>query len=144
RQGGVNLSNQRYIPVKDLRKFTINILKKAGLRTKDATFFGDVLIQANMEGVDSHGVSKLPVYYKRLIQKRMDAKPKIKYRNSKKGTILVDGNNGAGPVVMRHTIRKILKTIKKTGICVASVKHSNHLGSLSYYNNIFSAKGFVS
>ena len=49
----------------DLRKFTSAVLKAVGVSGKDAHIITDSLIQANLEGIDSHGISRLPVYVQR-------------------------------------------------------------------------------
>lgn len=55
-----------------LRIFTGEIFKRLGLSSKDASLASDCLVKANLRGVDSHGVSRIPIYAKRLPLKLLD------------------------------------------------------------------------
>ncbi|QQK78441.1 Ldh family oxidoreductase [Salicibibacter cibarius] len=116
-----------------LRNFSEKIFIKAGLLKDDAKIYADALIQANLEGIDSHGVSKLPIYFKRFVEGRVNAKPSIKIDHTAPGTIIADGDNGPGPIVSKRTIDASLDIMKEIGIVGVGVNNSNHFGAASYY-----------
>src|SRR5690625_1335658 len=126
--------NNKVIIKKDLlRRFSEKILIKAGLSKADAVTYSDTLIQANLEGVDSHGINKLPIYFKRLIEGRINANPSITIKPTASGIMVVDGDNGPGPIVSMRAIEASIVKAKEKGIVGVGVKNSNHFGAASYY-----------
>ncbi|WAA09008.1 Ldh family oxidoreductase [Fervidibacillus albus] len=118
---------------KDLEHFCQNVLVKLGVPSEHAYIVTDSLITANLEGVDSHGISRLAIYGKRLKDKRINPKPNIKI--DKKGTsvLLVNGDNGLGQVASFYAIQRGIELVKKTGVCAIGIRQSNHFGTASYY-----------
>lgn len=128
----------------ELKRFSTEIFEKIGLENKDAQFFSDTLVQANLEGIDSHGISKLPIYYKRILEGRIKAKPSIKINRTAPGIILVDGDNGPGPVVAKHAIDAAMEIVTETGVVSVGVNRSNHFGTASTYCRLACEKNLIS
>jgi LDH2 family malate/lactate/ureidoglycolate dehydrogenase len=128
----------------ELKRFSKEVFEKIGLSNEDASFFSDTLVQANLEGIDSHGVSKLGIYYKRIVDGRIKAKPSIGVTQTAPGIILVDGDNGPGPVVTKHAMDAAVGVVKETGTVSVGIKRSNHFGPAAAYCKLACKKNLIS
>ncbi|MDD3776746.1 MAG: Ldh family oxidoreductase [Actinomycetota bacterium] len=118
----------------DLLDYAIKFMGKLGVPKQDAKIVGDVLIAADLRGVNSHGLIRLSSYYgNRLLKKYMDPKTPWKVVKETDTTMLIDGGNGVGQVVSYHAMNKCLEKAKKANVAVVTVKHSNHYGIAGYY-----------
>lgn len=68
---------------KALKKFVEDVLVKQNVKKENAEVVADSLIRADLEGITSHGISRLPIYSKRLKEGRINPTPSIKIQ--KKG-----------------------------------------------------------
>ncbi|SEN50987.1 Malate/lactate/ureidoglycolate dehydrogenase, LDH2 family [Lihuaxuella thermophila] len=107
-------------------------MRRLGVPELDAKVTADSLVQANLEGTDSHGISRLPIYARRLMDQRINKNPDIKIERS--GSVIkVDGDNGLGQVVSYRSVQAAIPVAKETGIAGIAVHHSNHNGTAAYY-----------
>lgn len=127
------LNNHVVVSAKEAEQFCVNIFTRAGVPVEYAKIVSDSLIQANLRGVDSHGIVRIPIYLERLEKGLIDPKGKLEIVKEKGNTVLVDGNNNFGSVVGTKALRIALDKAKKTGISCVGVKNSNHFGTAAYY-----------
>lgn len=116
-----------------LQQFCYEILVKAGVSEDRANIVAESLIEADLRGVDSHGVVRTDIYLKRIEQGMMDPNSNIHITSENDSTALVDGNNNFGSVVGTEALNVALEKAKSSGISVVGVKHSNHFGTGAYY-----------
>lgn len=121
-----------YNPV-ELKIFCQHVFEKLGVPGEDAYIAADALIRANLEGVDSHGISRLAIYAKRMKEGRINAVPSIEVEKKGESVLLVNGDNGLGQIVAAHAVKEGIALAKKTGLAAVAVRHSNHFGTASYY-----------
>jgi LDH2 family malate/lactate/ureidoglycolate dehydrogenase len=125
-------SNASFYDADDLIRFVSDIFTRLGMPEADAGIAADSLVQADLEGNESHGISRLGVYAKRMREGRISAQPDI--RMKKNGSILkVDGGNGLGQVVSYRALEAAIPLAKETGILGVFVNNSNHFGTAAYY-----------
>lgn len=122
-----------HIDAADLQEFVTQLFCKAGLPPNDAAIVSDCLVQANLRGVDSHGVARIPIYIERLQRGLVKAKPKLRRTQLRPGVTMIDGDNGMGPVVGREAIMEAIALAKTAGISAVGVCRSNHFGIATYY-----------
>ena len=125
--------SERLIQVSDLKAFSKNLLTAAGVRAQDAVLVSDNLIEANLKGVDSHGVVRLDPYLTGILSGYINTNPKIHVVNETDSIVLIDGDNGLGQVVADYAVSLAIRKAKKNGIGVSSVRNSNHIGTAGYY-----------
>src|SRR4051812_42789030 len=93
-----------------LMDFTVRAFTRVGLTREDAAQMADVLVGADVRGIDSHGLPRLRMYITRLRDGLTNPNPQVKVVHETPGTLVLDGDNGSGPVVgpeaMRHCIAK--------------------------------------
>jgi LDH2 family malate/lactate/ureidoglycolate dehydrogenase len=105
----------------------------AGVPEHNAFIVAESLVQANLRGVDSHGVVRTPIYLARIKRKMVDPNAEIAVVRESESTALVDGGNNFGAVVGVHATRLALEKAGKAGAAFVGVKRSNHFGTGAYY-----------
>jgi LDH2 family malate/lactate/ureidoglycolate dehydrogenase len=137
------MSDNRIFAVKPLRQFLIQALSAVGVPVEQGKFAADNLIQADLWGIDSHGVSRFPTYLKRLREQTVNPRPHIKIDNSWPAALSVDGDNGLGAVVTVTALEAAMATAGKLGICTAGIRGSNHFGAAGYYCDMGARAHFI-
>lgn len=122
--------------VNRVRKFTEKIFKALGCSNKDAVLAADVLINADLSGVDSHGVARLAGYIRLYDLDRLNPKPQIKILHQTPSTAVIDGDRGLGLVVAPFAMKLAIKKARKVGSGWISVQNSNHFGIAGYHASL--------
>ncbi|PRY88891.1 Ldh family oxidoreductase [Mongoliibacter ruber] len=122
------------IEYQQLFDFTKRILLKIGCPETDAELAADVLLSADLRGIDSHGVARLSGYVRLWEKKRINANPNIKIVHETPSTAVVDGDAGLGLVVAPFAMRVAIEKAKNVGTGWVSVKNSNHYGIAGYHS----------
>ncbi|MCU0416254.1 MAG: Ldh family oxidoreductase [Cytophagaceae bacterium] len=116
-----------------LFEFTCSIFQAMGCPEKDATLATDVLLSADLRGVDSHGVARLSGYVRLWEAGRINANPTIRIVHESPSTAVVDGDGGLGLVVAPFAMQVAIQKAAQAGTGWVSVKHSNHYGIAGYH-----------
>ena len=119
--------------VEALRDFSNGVFAAVGLSDEDAGTVSDVLLHADLRGHASHGITRVPIYSERLKAGVVNAVPNVRITRSAPGFLVVDGDNGPGPVVSLRAMDAAVAAAKENGIAIASIGHSNHNGAGSFY-----------
>ena len=117
-----------------LKQFSKKIMLNAGLNEKEATIFADNLIEADMRGVSSHGITRLKTYAERVTKGVVATNVVPFIENDSPSFLRVNGKNGMGAPVGIQVMDFCIERAKKTGACFASVSHGNHFGCASFYS----------
>lgn len=99
----------------------------------DAKIIGELMIRADLQGSEGHGIFRLPQYIRRIKGGAVNVKPKIKVAREAAGMALIDGDNGMGHLVMRFATEKVIEKAKTAGVAWVGIKWSNHAGPASLY-----------
>ena len=116
-----------------LHYFAREIFKRLRVPPKDASKISDVLVAADLAGVESQGVARLPFYAERLSSRLVNPTPSIEMVEETASTATVDGDNGPGPVVGTKAMELAIRKAGRNGIGAVAVRKSNQLGMLGYY-----------
>lgn len=116
-----------------LFEFTKAILVKIGCPENEAQLAADVLLSADLRGVDSHGVARLSGYVRLWEKGRINAKPNIRIVHESPSTAVVDGDGGLGLVVAPYAMQVAIEKAKNAGTGWVTVKNSNHYGIAGYH-----------
>ena len=118
-----------------LKKKIIDIFKKYKLPSKHAKISADIIINAELVGASSHGLSRLKMYINRIKRKVINNSPKIKIKKISKSISLVDADNSIGFVGADLGIKQAIKNAQSSGVGMVAVKNSGHYGLSSFYAN---------
>ena len=116
-----------------LEEFTAAAMMALGLPSEDAATVATLMVQADMQGSDGHGVIRLAPYAKRILAGGINLKPNIKVVQERTAMALVDGDNGMGQLVMKKATELAIHKARTAGIAWVGSKFSNHAGPASLY-----------
>ncbi len=117
-----------------LRTFVTTVLEKVGVPAEDAAIVADVLIAADLRGVESHGVARLEAYYvSRIRAGQLDPHPVLETVRETPTSVLTDAGNGLGHPAGKKTMERVLDKAAQTGAAFGAVRNSNHFGIAGYY-----------
>lgn len=130
------MKNNTKYSSKDLREFCTNVLLKFELPFEDAALVADSLVQANLRGVDSHGVTRMGIYTDRLKKGLIDPKPQVETIKETAATALLNGKHGMGQVVASKAMKIAITKAKEAGIGFVGVMNSSHFGTAAYFSQM--------
>ena len=133
---------QRY-RAEDLHEFCCAVLEKLNVPREHAEEVGDCLVLADLRGVDSHGVIRLPVYAQRIRKNVVNARALPRVIRTHTAVALMDGDNGLGAVVGSRAMEKAIALATTAGIGFVGVRRTNHFGIASYYVQKALQQGFI-
>tara|TARA_Y100000590_G_scaffold468370_1_gene650924 strand:- start:854 stop:1858 length:1005 start_codon:yes stop_codon:yes gene_type:complete len=116
-----------------LKNKIINVFVNNKLSLAHSKICAEALINAELVGAPSHGLSRLKMYCDRIKKKLINPRPKIKIKNISQSIAYVDANNSIGFVAADIAIKKAILNAKKMGIGLVGVKNSGHYGLSGYY-----------
>ena len=115
-----------------------NITKKIfltiGCNDADATTVADVLLAAELRGIESHGMLRIADYYNLWKTKRINVNPTISVVHETPSTAVIDGDSGLGMVVGKKAMRLAIDKAKAVGTGWVSTRNSNHFGIAGFYS----------
>lgn len=118
--------------VKDL---VAAIAAASGVKKPEAAILADALVDADIHGTSTHGVSRLNIYIRRIQKGLIDPKAKLTIERKRGSTLAVDAGNGLGQVQAVKTLEKLIPKARRNGVAAATIRNSQHFGALSYYCN---------
>ena len=118
---------------KELKNLIIKIFTKFKLSRRHSIVCANAIMNAELVGAPSHGLSRLKMYCERISKKVINPRPKITVKNISKSISIIDADNSIGFVAADEAIKKTIQNAKKTGIGLVAVKNSGHYGLSGYY-----------
>ncbi|GFF28248.1 uncharacterized oxidoreductase YjmC [Aspergillus lentulus] len=121
-------TEKHYVSADNARTFVQSVLTGNGVSSENATIIADCLVRADLRGVDTHGINRIPSYMERIRQGVLDAKANPVLNQITPVVAQVDGQNGFGFVAAHLGMKRAIEMAREFGIGFVSVKHSNHFG----------------
>jgi LDH2 family malate/lactate/ureidoglycolate dehydrogenase len=116
-----------------LQTFTAEVFERLGMPPQDARTEAEVLIWANLRGVDSHGVLRIPSYARSVENGHMNPRPEIRVAKETPATLLIDCDHAFGPVVTVFAMQRVIEKARQAGIGWAVLRETTHQGAMGYY-----------
>ncbi|KAK1572767.1 malate/L-lactate dehydrogenase [Colletotrichum navitas] len=123
-----NESQKIPVAASEARRFVEDILQGNGVPPENAAIVARCLVAADLRGVDTHGMNRIPSYMERIRQGVLDAAAQPELKQVTPVVAHVDGKNGFGFVAASMGMAAAVESAKNFGIGMASVSHSNHFG----------------
>lgn len=117
-----------HISASEARRLVEETLRGNGVPTTHAALVARCLVAADLRGVDSHGINRLPSYVARIRQGVMDPAAQPTVRHVTPVVAHIDGQNGFGFVAAQAGMAAAVDAARTYGIGMASVSRSNHFG----------------
>ena len=126
-----------------LTAFIRQSLMRLGLPEADAISVATLMAQADLQGSDGHGVTRLPAYARRIRAGGVNVRPNIRVLHEQAGMALIDGDNGMGHLVMKRAAKIATEKARTTGIAWVNSRFSNHAGPASLYASMPLAEDMI-
>ncbi len=116
-----------------LKRFCADILAAGGLSAQHAELVADVLVWADLRGIDTHGVARIPSYVRFLKAGDMNPRPNISVVTETSSAVMIDADQAAGPVAMSEAMAAAMRKAREAGVGTAFVRKMTHAATLGYY-----------
>ena len=126
-----------------LRTFAEEVLRAVSVPVDDASTVACALVEANLEGIDTHGVSRLANYARRVRAGLIAATPALRWSYPAPAVALLDAGNALGPVAATAAVDEAVRLAKASGVGMVAVAHTNHAAAFSIYVERATAAGCV-
>ncbi len=117
-----------------LWQFANTVFKKINCPEDQARLATDVLLSADLRGIDSHGIARLSGYVRLWEVNRVNSTPNIKVVHETPSTAVVDGDSGLGLVIAPKAMEIAIQKAMQVGTGWVAVKNSNHFGIAGYHS----------
>jgi L-2-hydroxycarboxylate dehydrogenase (NAD+) len=126
-----------------LTEYVTAALAKLDVPQEEAWVTAEVLVSADLRGIDSHGVARTRRYVQGLRDGVMVARPEIRVVHETAVTALLDGGAGLGQVVGVRAMKLAMEKAMAVGGGFVAVRNSNHYGIAGYYSMMALAEDLI-
>lgn len=126
-----------------LRRFACDMLAAKGLDAGDARTVADALLWADLRGVGTHGVARLPQYFGFLDRGDIDPRARPEVTTDLPAAARIDAHQAAGPVAMQFAIDVVAEKARTSAIGLAVVARTTHTGAIGLYTQALARRGFA-
>ena len=118
---------------KDLSEACQTLLQKAGVPGDQASQISTVVVEADLRGIGSHGVLRLPAYIHRVQAGTMTARTELKPLRERGASLLLDAQHGFGQIAGIRAMEEALRRAESHGLSFVGVRNAGHIGIAAYY-----------
>lgn len=122
-----------HVTGKTIEDFISRALVAMKFPENDARTVAELMAEADLSGVDTHGIFRLPQYFPRIRDGGINVQPNIHIAQESDGTAVVDGDNGMGHLVVKFATELAIKKGKEHGIGWVGIFNGNHAGPAGLY-----------
>jgi LDH2 family malate/lactate/ureidoglycolate dehydrogenase len=119
------------------------LAEAAGVPSGDARILADSLVEADVQGTSTHGVSRLNIYLRRIQKGLIDPRAELAVEQRRPAVLVVDAGSGIGQVQATKVLERLYQLARAHGVASATIKNSQHFGTLGYYCNQAAERGMV-
>lgn len=124
-----------------LARFVAEVLKTFGLSPDDAATSANFLLIADRRGVESHEIARLPYYASRFQRGLVNVSAELTTVRESASTLALDARNGFALALVPRAMAACIAKAEATGICMATVRASNHFGIAGAYARMAADRG---
>jgi len=131
------------VPSKQIRQQLVSVLRAWGMSDAHADTTADMMLETDLRGVDSHGISMLPTYDREFRAGRLNMRPVFKTAREGPAMALIDADASLGHPVSVHAMNLACDKARGAGVAVVSVVNSHHFGAAGCYSRIAADRGMI-
>ena len=140
----VPIEDQIRISQDSLRASVTAIFKKMGLESEDAANGADVLVTADLRGIETHGVSnKMADYVRMYTSNEINPRPEWRIVRESPGTAVIDGDRGLGIILGNKAMSLAIDKARSVGVGIVTIYNSAHLGAVGHFSMQAANEGMV-
>ena len=131
------------VPASDILKQLVAVFRAWGMTPDHAATTADMMLETDLRGVDSHGISMLPTYDREFRAGRLNMRPLWKTVRETPSIALIDADASLGHAVSTHAMHRAVDKCLASGVAVVSVFNSHHFGAAGCYARIAAERGVI-
>lgn len=135
--------NYRRLSYEELKLFCEKAFLGYGFGEDDSRKITDVLLDADLSGIESHGIQRFIRYHKEITGGLVNVQAKPEIVKETPISVTVEGNDAMGQLVGISAMKQVIEKAKRTGVGMAAVRNSNHYGIAAYYTRMAAAEGLI-
>lgn len=117
----------------ELKNWIVTVFEHCGFSTEHALLSAEVLLDADLRGIDSHGVARLSGYVRLIHKGRINPSPKFKVSHRKKTMIHLDADSSIGLLSAPYAMQLAIEVTESYGSGWVGISNSNHFGIAAYH-----------
>ena len=126
-----------------IREQLLSVLRAWGMSEAHAATTAEMMVETDLRGVDSHGISMLPTYDREFRAGRLNMRPVFKTLRDAPAMALIDADASLGHPVSAEAMQLAVDKCRVSGVAVVSVVNSHHFGAAGCYAKIASDRGVI-
>jgi len=132
-----------HVSYDELAAFCQACFKGYGFNEEQSRQITDVLLDADLSGIESHGIQRLIRYHKEITSGmvKLDATPEIVFETPL--SAVIEGNDAMGQTLGVQAMQLAIDKAKKSGFGMVTVRNSNHYGIAGYYTKMAAREGLI-
>lgn len=127
----------------DLRRFSVAILTACDVPPDDAELVAQTIVDAHRSGKGTHGVTRLPIYVRKIRNGLMDPRTPIDIVRESPVVAVIDAHHGFGQVAATRAMTQCIEKAEVLGVGIVGVRHSNNFGVAGYFARQAASQGFI-
>ena len=131
------------VPSKSIHEQLASVFRAWGMSDAHADTTAEVMVETDLRGVDSHGISMLPTYDNEFRAGRLNMKPVFRTVRENAATALIDADASLGHPVSVHAMNLAVDKCKQSGVGIVTVFNSHHFGAAGCYSRIAAERGAI-
>ncbi len=135
--------NVKRFPFETLKSFCKKAYERVGVPPEEAQIVADLLVRSDLRGVETHGVTRLPIYIQRLQKGYVSREAKITVIKEKGPTAFLNGHGTMGHLAAYRAMERAIAKAEEYGMGWSSVKDSGHFGVAGLFPMMALKKDFI-
>jgi LDH2 family malate/lactate/ureidoglycolate dehydrogenase len=131
------------IPAPRIRQQLLAVLRAWGMSEAHAEITAEMMLETDLRGVDSHGISMLPTYDREFRAGRLNMRPAFKTLREGPAMALIDADASLGHPVSVHAMHLAVDKCRESGVAVVAVRNSHHFGAAGCYSRLAAERGVI-
>src|SRR5215475_12512358 len=131
------------VPAPLIRQQLLSVLKAWGMSEAHADTTAEMMVETDLRGVDSHGISMLPSYDSEFHTGRLNMRPSFKILREGPAMALIDADASLGHPVSVYAMNLAVDKCRQSAVAVVSVVNSHHFGAAGCYSRIAADRGVI-
>lgn len=132
-----------YVKPERIRQYVIDLFGYYHVSKADAAMIADNLIDAEIRGVTTHGLTRIPLYTEKLISGLYDAKAVPEIVKNYGATALIDAHDGLGQVAATKAMELAIEKAEQFGVGYVGLRNGSHYGTAGYYAMMAEKRGMI-
>ena len=137
------MKNSILIPAESLQEFGQTIFQKVRVPEQHAKETAEILVDANLRGIETHGIYLSNLYARRLEKQLINPNPEFHFEKKRAGVGVLNADFSLGQPATFEAARHAVKMAKDAGVGIVTVKNSNHFGAAAYYAEFIASQDCI-